>query len=315
VAPPPSRRVYALVEAEKGGLFARTTAARAGPGSGHHALRQRAWYYRRSRWIEEPTCSGARRCRCSERGRREDLEEGQGIHHGDHHDLWIDPADTRRMISANDGGVDLTLDGGESWFSPRLPSAVLPRRRGQLAALRVSCALQDLGTGSGPSNSLSSDGINHGDWYDVGGGEAGHTASDPSDPSIVYAGEYSGSSRATTTGRARRAPSGLADNSPAMATRTGAIASSGRRPSWSRPTTQGRLSRRQRALPHERRRQSWTAISPTSPRTTSRSRSGPAAPSRGTTRASSTTHDLRRRGIAAHQRASSGSAATTASST
>src|SRR5207244_7547105 len=56
----------------------------------------------------------------------------------------------------------------------------------------VSGAMQDLGTACGPSNSLASDGIQLDDWYDVGGGEAGYTAHDPTDPNIIYAGEYGG---------------------------------------------------------------------------------------------------------------------------
>ena len=57
---------------------------------------------------------------------------------------------------------------------------------------RVFGAMQDLGTASGPSNSLSYAGIAHGDWHTVGGGEAGHAVADPSDPNVVYAGEYLG---------------------------------------------------------------------------------------------------------------------------
>jgi hypothetical protein len=52
--------------------------------------------------------------------------------------------------------------------------------------------MQDIGTGSGPSNSLSKAGIAPSDWHPVGGGETGFTASDPTDPNIVYAGEYGG---------------------------------------------------------------------------------------------------------------------------
>jgi len=51
--------------------------------------------------------------------------------------------------------------------------------------------MQDLGTAQGPSDSLTG-GIHLTDWHDVGGGEAGHVYSDPSDPNIVYAGEYLG---------------------------------------------------------------------------------------------------------------------------
>ena len=52
--------------------------------------------------------------------------------------------------------------------------------------------MQDIGTAAGPSNSLSTAGITRSDWYSVGGGEAGFIAPDPSDPNIVYAGEYGG---------------------------------------------------------------------------------------------------------------------------
>src|SRR5260370_5988678 len=51
--------------------------------------------------------------------------------------------------------------------------------------------MQDIGTASGPSNSLAQ-GINLSNWITVGGGEAGFTAPDPRDPNIVYAGEYGG---------------------------------------------------------------------------------------------------------------------------
>jgi photosystem II stability/assembly factor-like uncharacterized protein len=52
--------------------------------------------------------------------------------------------------------------------------------------------MQDLGSISGPSNSLARSGIALADWHDVGGGEAGYTAPDPNDPDVVYAGEYAG---------------------------------------------------------------------------------------------------------------------------
>ena len=52
--------------------------------------------------------------------------------------------------------------------------------------------MQDQGTASGPSNSLSSQGISLSDWHTVGGGETGFAVPDPDDPNIVYAGEYGG---------------------------------------------------------------------------------------------------------------------------
>jgi photosystem II stability/assembly factor-like uncharacterized protein len=52
--------------------------------------------------------------------------------------------------------------------------------------------MQDQGTASGPSNSLSSAGISLSDWFTVGGGETGYSMADPRDPNIIYAGEYAG---------------------------------------------------------------------------------------------------------------------------
>jgi len=52
--------------------------------------------------------------------------------------------------------------------------------------------MQDLGTASGPSNSLSTEGIALSDWQNVGGGETGFSMPDPTNPDIVYSGNYAG---------------------------------------------------------------------------------------------------------------------------
>jgi hypothetical protein len=116
-----------------------------------------------------------------------------GPHHGDHHDLWIDPANPDRMIASNDGGVDLSLDCGKTWYAPPLPISQFYHVSADNAVpYRVMGCMQDLGSASGPSNSLKPGGIGLGDWHNVGGGEAGFAVPDPSDPNIVYAGEYGG---------------------------------------------------------------------------------------------------------------------------
>ena len=115
-----------------------------------------------------------------------------GTHHSDHHDLWIDPTNPDRMIDANDGGVDISTDGGKSWYAPPLPiSQFYHVHADNSVPYRVMGCMQDLGSASGPSNSLKG-GIGLGDWHEVGGGEAGWCVSDPTDPNIVYAGEYGG---------------------------------------------------------------------------------------------------------------------------
>ena len=124
MAPSDGRRVYALIEAEKGGLF------RSDDGGENwtlinddRRLRQRAWYYSTLTvspanpdevWFPQvPMLSSI------DGGKT--VARVKGPHHGDHHDLWIDPKDPKRMINGNDGGVDITIDGGETWFAPPLP--------------------------------------------------------------------------------------------------------------------------------------------------------------------------------------------------
>ena len=117
----------------------------------------------------------------------------RGFRHGDHHDLWIDPKNPRRMIDGNDGGVEISNDGGDTWTPALLPLGQFYHVSVDTRVpFRVAGAMQDLGTAQGPSNSLGRGGITSGDWYDVGGGEAGHVVSKPDEPDIVYAGEYLG---------------------------------------------------------------------------------------------------------------------------
>jgi photosystem II stability/assembly factor-like uncharacterized protein len=196
VAPSDPRRVYALVEAEKGGLYRSDDGGGTWSlASGHRALRQRAWYY--STLTVDPANADVvwfpqvPMLKTVDGGRT--IKSVKGIHHADHHDVWIDPANPRRMIAANDGGVDVSTDGGETWHAPQLPiSQFYHVTADGSVPYRVLGSMQDLGTASGPSNSLSSAGIAHGDWHTVGGGEAGHAVADPSDPNVVYAGEYLG---------------------------------------------------------------------------------------------------------------------------
>ena len=195
VAPSDGRRVYALIEAEKGGIF------RSDDGGDIWTLvnpsrlvRQRAWYY--STLTINPANPDdvyfpqVPMLRTIDGGKT--LQTVKGLHHGDHHDLWIDPQNPKRMIGANDGGVDISINGGETWYAPPLPISQfyhvsVDTRR----PYHVAGAMQDLGTAQGPSMSLSG-GIALDDWHGVGGGEAGHVVSDWSDPNIVYAGEYLG---------------------------------------------------------------------------------------------------------------------------
>jgi photosystem II stability/assembly factor-like uncharacterized protein len=195
VAPSDGRRVYAIIEADKGGLFRSDDGGENWTlANASRQIRQRAWYY--STLTVNPVNADdlylpqVPMLRSIDGGKT--IQTVKGLHHGDHHDLWIDPKNPKRMISGNDGGVDVTTNGGETWYAPPLPISQfyhvsVDNRR----PYHVAGAMQDLGTAQGPSMSLSG-GIALNDWYSVGGGEAGHVVSDWSDPNIVYAGEYLG---------------------------------------------------------------------------------------------------------------------------
>ncbi len=196
VAPSQSSRVYALIEAKEGGLF------RSDDGgetwkliNSHRALRQRAWYYTvltvDPRNPEVVWFPQVQLLKTIDGGKT--IFSVPGTSHIDHHDLWIDPTDPRRMIVAQDGGVDLSVDGGKSWWAPKLPLAQFYNLDvDDRLPYHVGGTIQDQGTASGPSNSLKEGGIGLYEWTYVGGGEAGDFAYHEQEPGVVYAGEYGG---------------------------------------------------------------------------------------------------------------------------
>lgn len=196
VAPSDSQRVYALIEAEKGGLYRSDNGGESWAlVNGGHYLRQRAWYFTTltvdPRSADVVWCPTVPLLKSIDGGKT--FKKIKGTHHGDHHDLWIDPRNPLRMIDSNDGGVDISADGGKTWYAPPLPICQFYHINvDNSVPYRVMGNMQDLGTASGPSNSRNSGGITLCDWYTVGGGETGFAVPDPTDANIVYAGEYGG---------------------------------------------------------------------------------------------------------------------------
>jgi photosystem II stability/assembly factor-like uncharacterized protein len=192
-----SDRVYALIEAHNpdGGLY------RSDDGGENwqlvnpsHSLWQRPWYYMHI--IADPRDESVLYIMNVEAYKSTDgghLFNKVHVPHGDNHGLWIDPANTKRMIASNDGGVTVTLDGGKSWTrQDNQPTAQFYHVTTDTATpYRIYGPQQDSGTVAIVSR--SDDGsIDRTDWYDVGGGEAGYIAPDPRDPNIVYAADYQG---------------------------------------------------------------------------------------------------------------------------
>jgi photosystem II stability/assembly factor-like uncharacterized protein len=201
-------RVYALIEAEEGGLFASADGGDTwNRVSASRGLRQRAWYYSTLTidpkepdvvWFPQvnllKTVDGGASVRSV---------KGGGW---DYHDVWIDPVDTKRILIGSDAGVSFSRDGGETWVRAAMPISQLYHLAVDTRdPYRVMASLQDLGTLSGPSRSLRAEKILLSDWHGVGGGEAGHVVPDPTDPDLVYAGEYLGFI-SRWNGRTLRAP-------------------------------------------------------------------------------------------------------------
>ncbi len=196
ISPADSKRIFAMIEAEKGGLY------RSDDGGENwslaceeHTIRRRPWYF--STLTADPTnanviwAPNVPLMRSLDAGKS--FQVIKGTHHADHHDCWIDPTNPKRMIVCHDGGVDISVNGGTSWYAPALPLAQFYHVScDDNTPYRVLGCMQDQGSASGPSNSLCSAGIVLGDWYSVGGGEAGYAVPVPGNPDLVYAGEYSG---------------------------------------------------------------------------------------------------------------------------
>jgi photosystem II stability/assembly factor-like uncharacterized protein len=197
VARSDSNRVYALIESKAGGLF------RSDDGgdtferiNSDRVLRQRAWYY--STLTIDPDNADivwfpqVNLVKTVDGGKT--LTSVKGLHHGDNHDAWIDPTDNRRLIVGNDGGIDLSNDGGNTWFSPAIPlSQFYNIDADDRIPYHVGGTIQDWGTASGPAYTFNGSGIPLlADWYVSGGGEAGDFVFDPARPGHIFAGEYSG---------------------------------------------------------------------------------------------------------------------------
>lgn len=110
---------------------------------------------------------------------------------GDHHDIWIDPADASRMIVVHDGGVSISNNRGATWRRIQLPIAQMYH---VMVDTRVPYFvygnMQDGPSARGPSRTLyggfGGGGIPRGDWHELGGGESGWATPDPVDPNIIW---------------------------------------------------------------------------------------------------------------------------------
>jgi photosystem II stability/assembly factor-like uncharacterized protein len=116
--------------------------------------------------------------------------------HVDHHAMWIDPTNPKRMIQGNDGGAYLSLDGGGSW---RFLDGMAIEQTYMVAAdsrtpYTLCTGLQDNSGWCGPSSVLYDNVVSGQDWFTVAGGD-GQYAVPTSNPNIIYADSQDGAIR------------------------------------------------------------------------------------------------------------------------
>ena len=196
VSPKNSERVWAIVEnKKKGGLYRSDDGGKKWiQVNSERKLRQRAWYYTRLYADTEDEdvvyVLNVRYHKSTDGGTSFSTFNAP---HGDHHDLWIAPENSKRMIIGDDGGAQVSYDGGETWSTYyNQPTAQFYRVTTDNAfPYRIYVAQQDNST---IRVSHRSDGgsISENDWEPTAGGESAHIAVDPTDNDIVYGGSYDG---------------------------------------------------------------------------------------------------------------------------
>ncbi len=195
VSPANSQRVWAIIESEQGGLYRSDNGGEKWELiNDKRILRARSWYYMHIFADpvnpEKVVVLNAPFMQSIDGGKR---FEQISTPHGDNHDLWINPLNPDIMINANDGGANISYNGGKSWSrQSNQPTAQFYRvNADHRFPYYVYGGQQDNSSVAIPSNTFNS-GIQNADFHSVGGCESAYTAFDPDHPRYVYAGCYQG---------------------------------------------------------------------------------------------------------------------------
>lgn len=195
VSPVNSNRLYALIENAKGGLYRSDDA-------GEHwelinedkNLWQRPWYYMNLQ-ADPKNENGlivlnVNAWKSFDGGKNFKIIP---VHHGDTHDVWINPKNPDNFIIGDDGGAEVTFNGGEVFSDIDIPTCQFYHvSLDNDFPYNVYGAQQD---NSSIKIASRTDGnsIDKDSWFPVAGGEAGYIQADPTNSDITYGGEYDGS--------------------------------------------------------------------------------------------------------------------------
>ncbi|WP_235297339.1 WD40/YVTN/BNR-like repeat-containing protein [Portibacter marinus] len=193
-------KVYCLVESDsnqdKGGLFVSEDAGESwSMVSGDNRLTQRAWYY--IEVFADPNDENtvyvlsAPALKSIDGGKSWTRITGT---HGDYHDLWINPDNSKNLCISNDGGAAISFNGGKTWSTQsNMPTAQFYRiNTDNQFPYRIYGGQQDNSSVSIAHREFESSTIGFRSWDASAGGESAFLAFDPDDPRLVMGGSYLG---------------------------------------------------------------------------------------------------------------------------
>lgn len=185
--------VWAIIENDSGGVFKSEDAgATWTKTNSERKLRQRAWYYTKIHAdTKDPNAVWVNNVSFHKSSDGGKTFRAIGAPHGDSHDFWQAPDNPMRMIEANDGGANVSMNGSRTWTAQTFSTAQFYHvTTTNHYPYQICGAQQDNSTLCGPSRNPG--GIAISDWKDAGGGESGFISASPTDPDIVFAGSYGG---------------------------------------------------------------------------------------------------------------------------
>lgn len=186
--------VWAMVEAHHGGLFRSDDGGKTWRlVNDNHKITLRPWYY--TKIFVDPNNDNV--LYTVDEDFWKSIDGGKTFHaietpHGDNHDLWINPNNSKIMIETNDGGGTVTFNGGKTWTAQdqniaqfyhvsvdnRFPYQIYGAQQ-DFSALTIKSRTKGY--------AITSD-----DWYAVAGGESGYVWPKPDQPTITFGGGYEG---------------------------------------------------------------------------------------------------------------------------